>query len=546
MAATSWLRTVVSRLFGPARLGESNEYQPEPMRQETRQYDQPLQLRRWESAETNRLNQSQWCGVQLTSMNDDLEARLETLVARCRHERANNPMVEGVIETYATDVVGREGPHLIVESEDDDYNRTVKQIWTEWFNRCTVEGTSGVELLRRLIGQEFDTGDWLQQYIDMSNELPGSEPVKTRLLDVDPMRLGTPPAAIFSPNIVLGIQRDTFGRPQQYFVRNPRKQFLQSHFDWDITYQPIPAEDILHVFRSREPGQARAFPRLASCLQEIADLRDYDNQVMDAARTAANNGMLLYTIQPEHVAANPRVFSGTIALERQVAKALPPGYQAMGQTSTQPTAQYIDFRHEKLRSLGRPMNMPLLMVLLSAEDSNFSQSRIDLNVIYQRGLNAEQDRIEDRWLNPLRSLVLREAGLAFRAGATARDANPFRLPPRPKQVVFRWGWEPIGQANPIDHVKTQEQRIRLGLTSPSHELANEGKDEDEILDSLAASNAKREKRGLPPLPGPENGPTNEPEDEQNQAPKSGQAGTSKAPRGKRENGRRTTGPLVHA
>lgn len=528
-------------LFGAAK--EPQEFKSEPMSREDTQNPAPDRIRRWESAETTRLNAHQWCGVNATAINSDIEQSLETLVARCRHERYNNPMVEGVLSTWANDVVGQHGPTLIVESDDEEYDRVAKQVWDEWFAKCEVTGIPGSDLLRRLVMQDGDTGDWLQQKIDLSTELPASEPVKTRLLDIDPLRLSSPPQMIGKSNVVMGIERDRLGRPKTYFVRNPRDQFLAPYFDWSLNYDPIPAGDMLHAFHSREPGQVRGFPRLASCLQEIADLRDFDYQVMDAARTAANNGMLLWTTQPELCADHARVFQGTIRLERQVAKAVPPGYQVSGQTSTQPTAHYIDFRHEKLRSLGRSFQMPLLMVLLSAEDSNFSQSRIDLNVIYQRAVDCEHQWVAGNWLNPLRDMIFREAGLAFAAGKTSRDTNPFLLPPRPKNVVMRWGWEPIAQANPVDHTRNQTERIAWGLTSPARELSRENLVEDEVLDSIAKSNKKRAARNLPPLPGPaiagqpQQG-TNDAKAEQNQTPKAGANGKGKKAAAKRSSGRR--------
>lgn len=458
---------------------------------------EPVQrLRRWESAETTRLNQHQWGDIQTNPINVDLATDLPTLVARCRYERYNNPLVEGVVETYATDVVGEQGPQLVVESDSEQFNQAYRHYWREWFSTLCVDGMSGVDLLYRLVGQDFTDGDWLHQLINLSDRLPSSQPVKTRLLDIDPQRLQDP--LTFGPDIVGPIRRDTFGIPIEYYIRDPKKQAMPRWRDISIAPLPIPAEDIIHVFHSREPGQVRGFPRLASCLQEMADLRDYDHQVLDTARVQANNGMLLFTRDPAYVGENPVPFQGKIALERQVAKAVPPGYEVAGQQSTQPAAYYVDFRHEKLRSLGRVVNMPLLMILLSAEDSNFSQSRIDINVIYQRGINRYQQWIEANWLKRLLEVFNREIMLATVPGSTRTSAR-FLLPPKPPQIQIRWGWEPMPQANPTDFVKTQAMKIQLGLSAPALELADAGIDEDLVLDSLATTNRKRTARGLPPL-----------------------------------------------
>ena len=65
--------------------------------------DQIESVRRWESAETNRLNGAHWQTVQTTAdINDDLVEDLQTLQRRCRYEAQNNTLIEGAIETHTT------------------------------------------------------------------------------------------------------------------------------------------------------------------------------------------------------------------------------------------------------------------------------------------------------------------------------------------------------------------------------------------------------------------------------------------------------------
>ncbi|MEZ6097247.1 MAG: phage portal protein [Pirellulaceae bacterium] len=303
---------------------------------------EPVQrLRRWESAETTRLNQHQWCDVQSNPINEDIASDLPTLVARCRYERYNNPLVQGVVQTYAIDVVGENGPQLIVESGDEDYDSAYKFYWDQWFNALCVDGMSGIDLLHRLIGQDFTDGDWLHQKINMDRELPSSEPVKTRLLDIDPQRLEDD---WYGQDDVVGpIKRDQYGRPVEYYIRDPKNQFRAAWRDVSsLNPKPIAADDIIHVFHSFEPGQVRGFPLLASCLQEMVDLRDYDAQVLDTARIQANNGMLLYTKRPVVCRRQSTAVHWKDFTERMAAKAIPPGYEVAGQASTQPAAHYID------------------------------------------------------------------------------------------------------------------------------------------------------------------------------------------------------------
>jgi len=61
-------------------------------------YPQQHVARRWEAAETNRLNEAHWQPVS-DEINDALTADIKLLQQRCRHEANNNSVIDGGIET---------------------------------------------------------------------------------------------------------------------------------------------------------------------------------------------------------------------------------------------------------------------------------------------------------------------------------------------------------------------------------------------------------------------------------------------------------------
>ena len=139
--------------------------------------------------------------------------------------------------------------------------------------------------------------------------------------------------------------------------------------------------------------------------------------------------------------------------------------------------------------------MPLLLVLLSAEQSNFSQSRIDVNVFYERGLASERSRLWSRILSRLVGLVAREAMLV-----KDRRGN-FILPKKPDRVRFEWGWDPLPQADPLKAANADEARIRQGITTTDRIIAREGEDPEEIAIERARINERNKGLGLPEIPG---------------------------------------------
>ena len=173
---------------------------------------------RWEAAQTDRLNKDHWCGVNNQPINFDLEQDLETIVKRCQHEKHNNPMVEGVINTHTIDLIGETGPSLQVMSDSPRYNSLLEEIWQEWWSECTVEGISGVDLMARYNENDWDKGNSLAQILDMSSELPSEAIIKTRLLDIAPYRLSNPWGYSLGDRVLNGVRFDDYGRPTQYYI----------------------------------------------------------------------------------------------------------------------------------------------------------------------------------------------------------------------------------------------------------------------------------------------------------------------------------------
>ena len=446
--------------------------------------------RLFESAQTTRLNCDQFAGVTGQPLNYGLQQDLEILQNRCHHERHNNPMVEGVIETHVVDMLGETGPSLQVESDSPRYNAMLEEIWQEWSDDCTCDGYGLIDLLTRWFDNDWWAGNSLAQYCDMSHEMPAETIIKTKLLDIAPQRLSN--GFYLSDQSINGVRVDDYNRPTHYYLSSRRDRYSALARPVEVV-----ADDILHYYRKHEADQVVGYPLLSSSLQEIADLRSYDNSVMDAARTAADNAFLLQSqANATQILRNARPIAPgtTIKTPRKSGRVIPIGYEAKQLAAVHPLAQYIDFRHEKLRSIGRPVHMPLLLVLLSAAKSNFSQSRIDVNVFYERGLKVNRARCERRVLNRLARMIEREASLAtYRRSGT----NRFILGRKPKGGVrFNWGWEPLGHANPKDYANSVKTLLEIGLTSEIRELGKLGISAEQILKDRQAWETMKSSFGL--------------------------------------------------
>jgi len=93
-----------------------------------------------------------------------------------------------------------------------------------------------------------------------------------------------------------GIRFDEHGNAVSYDVL--RKQPGGDTFSLTKNYDAIPADSVLHFFRSDRPGQIRGTPDITPALPLFAQLRRFTLVVLAASETAADFAGILYTDAP--------------------------------------------------------------------------------------------------------------------------------------------------------------------------------------------------------------------------------------------------------
>lgn len=443
-----------------------------------------INVRRWESAATHRLNACHWQNAHGNSINEDLAQDLETLRARSHWERYQNPMVEGVIVTHQTDVVGQEGPRLQIQSDDERFNEAVEEWWAIVYNEPDPTGRlSGPELLRLWIDSLWVNGEYLNEEVTYSRE-PG-HPVTLGIHTFDARRLETPPEFANDPDVSFGIRLQTnMNTPTVYYkrTRESRGNLYDAPFRYE--YDPLPADMVQHVYRMSEPDQLRGYPWLSPSLNVIADIRQADRYVMESVKNAAANSMYWWSNHPDAEFQDKDGVEQSI--EPGTAKFIGGGWQPAMLTPTQPAAEYRAYRHERLRELGRPVCMPLMAVLLSSADSNFASAHYD-GQVYMRALEWLQSLISRKSLDKYVKKVAMELELS-------------RVVRTPRQWNIRWTWPKPPYVNPKQMYDALRAQLEDGTASYSDVLAFYGRDEETTIAARARTQALLEAANLPALP----------------------------------------------
>lgn len=440
-------------------------------------------MRRWEGAQTDRLNEAQWAGAHGTPIDVDLASDLTTLRARAAHEYHNNPIVEGLVTTHAVDVVGSEGPSLEVVSDDDQYNQELQDLFAEWAQMCDYNGElSLVDILQLWVRQQWTAGSLLGQ--EVTDQTGSLFPVTYRVHVLHADRLETPWGMQGDPNVAFGIRRTQSGRPLTYYISQPR--YFGPYRMATGEFDPIPADMIYHGFIRSEPGQSVGYPLLASALPTIADLRSYDQSVLDAARLAADRSEWFVNIDPQGEKFLPE--DGTsfeVAHKRMVTRAAPPGWDVRSHDATHPTAQYADHRKERMAELGRAAAMPLMLIRLDSSQHNYSSARFD-HQGYCRHVESWQAWLGRTVLNRMCWTLAREASLSR------------VIRPKPERAKLYWNWQPPPKGDPVKERAAE----RMGLQNRTLTFADacrlQNLQEEEVIASWARTRKRLVDAGFTP------------------------------------------------
>lgn len=411
------------------------------------------------SAVVDRLNRNRVAGTAERDVNDDIREGLSTLRQRSQHEYESNPTVEGIVNTHSADMVGRNGPTLSIQSSSKRFSERVESAWASFWESPDVNGElAGSDFLNQAIIQEWLCGEWLWKITD-SGETPVKGESALRLYGIHPQRLETPTDKVQS--VDMGIERNKTGKPQNFWICNKdESRPMYPSFD----FEKIPAEQMIHGFRARLPGQARGWPRLASSLNTVGYIADYDDQVLDAARAAANHGVLLASEDPSsrYIDVNE-----SVDMERGTVRTLPPGWMPHQLKPEQPTTKYSEYRGERHRDIGRPAGMPLMMVRLDSSGHNYSSARFD-SQIYWKFITQHQDWICRRALSRLLGLIVAEL----------RASGFVRVPDRGYKAV--WTWDPQPHVDPVKESEAVNIQLENGTLPWSWACRTYGRDPDAV------------------------------------------------------------------
>lgn len=431
---------------------------------------QPLELRRWDGASTHRLNKAQFSDTTGRTINEDLVSNLRSLLDRCAYVATTNPTIEGMIDTNCIDIIGPDGPSLQVLPRRPigmtdkqmeafhSYCVEAEELLEDWAEFADYnEEMSFCDILELDINAWWTTGNsYVQELQSSEDSRKGVGTVRLHPVHAERILHQYTHHTSDGGRIVLGCQRDNYGKPKTYYVQEPNEF---GSFSGSTNFMEVPAGAMIHDFKRKEPGQFAGVPLLASSLPAIGDEAQFSKLTIEAAKIAATQGIIFedkFTDSPT-VKGKANGGSYKTKLGAALLTHAPKGTEAKQIDPKHPSSTYTDFKNEQWRTIGRPSQMPLMISRLNASNLSYAAARIEAQ-LYQRAVRRNQSRLRRKYTPTLMS-VLREAELAR------------LIPMRPVGITIGASWQGLSHVDPAKHSKSVETNLRsLSSTLIEHRI----------------------------------------------------------------------------
>lgn len=202
------------------------------------------------------------------------------VAARAHDAVRNNPYAARIVDVWTANLVGTG----ITTSWQDAGHAAAWERWSQ-SAECDVSGAGSLAAVQELaVRAMVQSGEALIWRVRAPANAANAVGLQLMVLEGD--RLDWTYTSVIGGNrVIQGVEINDLGRPVAYHILRDSQ---------DGTYLPItqgrvrvPAEDIIHLYRRRRPGQLRDVSWLAPILWSLRDLGEYDTALLRKAYVEA-------------------------------------------------------------------------------------------------------------------------------------------------------------------------------------------------------------------------------------------------------------------
>ena len=446
-------------------------------------------IKAWEEVNTRGYDAASRRGTakKLVTSNKSADSEnsnaIDIIRARARESIRNNPYSARAVNAITTNVVGKGIVPVITGPNEEVVNRLV-QLWKEWVETPNLDydGYHNIYSMQAAVMQAVvSSGEVL---IRRRVTRGGVLPFKIQLLESDHLvttRTFTAPNAAKDNDVVQGVELDGLdGKPVAYhlYEAHPGESNRIKNIENRLKILRLGAEDILHVFLQRRPGEHRGVSWLASVLTVLEELAAYERALLVRQKVSACYTAFVHDIEPP-IDNSPKGEFDSEHIEPGMIDYLPPGKDIKFGNPPSPGTDYPAYKSTQLHAIAAGIGMSYEALTGDLSQVNFSSARMGW-LEFQRNIDYWRGCLMNQMFNWRVSQWFLEA--AELAGANVAG------------VSFEWVSPRREMIDPTKEIPAAIKAVRAGFSSLSGVIREQGKDpkahfaqlqkDNEILDQL--------------------------------------------------------------
>ncbi len=336
-----------------------------------------------------------------------------TVRDRARYVVYNCPYGWGILDTYATDVMG---PWVTVSFPKGGVSEAMRDKVSDAFDAWALK-VDFWEKLKTLIRAKTTDGEAFATFYTDPTIVDGTNAVTLNVAPIECDRVESWTEAVTRENETDGIRFDRYGHPVEYrilkyhpgdyrSIRNIRSR----SGEW------VKAENVIHYFEKLRPEQVRGVSDFVSALDIPALQKSYRSSVAETAINAASVSGVLSTDQVPECFDDDDASIGKCAMEvkpntvfqmqRGMFVTLPEGWRVNQLQAEQPTTQYAPFVRSLVAEMARCLSMPVNIAMCDSSQHNFASAKLDHTTYCDKVASVRStlvtkvlDRVFCKWLD---------------------------------------------------------------------------------------------------------------------------------------------------
>ena len=420
--------------------------------------------RMYQGAQFSRLT-ADWV-TSNTSADSEVYGSAQKLRDRARQLCRDNDYARQALRAIEGNVIGQGIPFQSqVRMQrggklDTGINDAIEAAWRRWSyaQHCHTGGKLCFADIERLVIRACaESGEVFVRLVRQS--FGGSTiPLAMEVIEADQLDDGLNGRSQQGNEIRMGVEVDGWGRPIAYhfLAYHPGDYQFSNQQISTQRHKRIPAEEVIHLYRSERPGQTRGVTWFASAIQRLHHLAGYEQA--EVVRARASSALMGFITSPEGELIGDDVMDGERVsnFEPGVFKYLNPGEEITVPSLDAPDGQFEPFLRAMLRAMAAGIGCSYETISRDFSQTNYSSSRLSL--IEDR----DHWRILQTWLieNFHRRVFSEWLDLAVLSNALALPGYE-QQPERFKAAR----WMPRGWAwvDPAKEVAAYKEAVRCGF-----------------------------------------------------------------------------------